>query len=823
MPRLSRTSSRTASPSRFSAGNSSRRQSRLIIQDLPAQRQRQSSIGSIVQRSRRGSVSSRRSYSASAEDLTLRRRSFINGNTIASRPTDIKRWDGNRRTASNWDCLRRDPELWFPSGDCLVHFYGRGQSRRGASLRILLADVESSNCRPLLEKSCSSPVPESPSPSVSSSSDDGGFFTNPSSSGKYELYIPAPPHLNREEALEYHLTTRNFFAWMFEKPLVGHNLGESLVCLQERMKEFRPDPEENQDDLLAYIDVMGYTDFRDCPDHALAVLHFAEKFEYRDLWTDAFVHCAGMNNQLVASTEFMLISRTTKALITRAHLEMDVRLDRAGRALGDFMEEEFSLGYLGINSDAQKHLERFRSFLQSFYIQRHGYWPPTLNRRTSALPKSILLSMYFDFRNLYEYLVDQTFTASMAEIRSTAGGIYGLESINAFDKRYKYATLPNPLPRLPANAAFPAPQKSKPFAKLFGNKQAKMEHRMAEYTALVRATNCDDIKIMESGLVREYFRFEREWTLREEEKISSPGARKVRWLLVYTILQTLISVTRVPQEVRDTEGVTYPLCCQTAGTPPWNTSKPSPPPTTATPSRNGHKRSSAIITPIELPTPISQIHPAYRGPSRNSNVGGTPAPSTPSAAHRPEPLHMHPTPNPRSQSTPDLRSTLQTPTRSAPPIAPLTVRHPQPRKPFCEILINGYGNGSNIHNSVVTLPEPPFLSEGESSPSDPATPSSARTAHSYAWGPSGSEDVMEAGMRGSPSIYDESGDAGDEMEFACLGEWKRLGKGLVRGLMVERERVRWGEMEEAGRWGSSSVESWAPRRVNPEVDMYVRA
>ena len=140
---------------------------------------------------------------------------------------------------------------------------------------------------------------------MSSSSDDGGFFANPSSAGKYELYIPAPAHLNREEALQYHLTTRNFFAWMFEKPLVGLNLGESFVALQERMDEFRPDSEENQDDLLAYIDVMGYTDFRECPDHALAVLHFAEKFEYRDLWTDAFVHCAGMNNQLVTSTEFM--------------------------------------------------------------------------------------------------------------------------------------------------------------------------------------------------------------------------------------------------------------------------------------------------------------------------------------------------------------------------------------------------------------------------------------------------------------------------------------------------------------------------------------
>lgn len=91
---------------------------------------------------------------------------------------------------------------------------------------------------------------------------------------------------------------------MFEKPLVGARLGETLIDLLERMNEWRPDQEENEDDFLAYIDSQGYTDFRDCPDHALAVLHFAEKYQYADLWTDAFVHCVGMNESLFSSSEF---------------------------------------------------------------------------------------------------------------------------------------------------------------------------------------------------------------------------------------------------------------------------------------------------------------------------------------------------------------------------------------------------------------------------------------------------------------------------------------------------------------------------------------
>ncbi len=41
-------------------------------------------------------------------------------------------------------------------------------------------------------------------------------------------------------------------------------------------------------------------------------------------------------------------------------------------------------------------------------------------------------------------------------------------------------------------------------------------------------------------------------------------------MLVYTILQTLLSATRVPEEVRDTQNVPYNLCVLTAGCPPWN-------------------------------------------------------------------------------------------------------------------------------------------------------------------------------------------------------------------------------------------------------------
>ena len=130
------------------------------------------------------------------------------------------------------------------------------------------------------------------------------YLDEPSPTAQHELYIPAPSHYSREEAFHYHITTRNFFAWMYERPLVGERLGHALISLQARMNQYRPNEEANQDDMLKYIDEQGYSDFRHCPDHALAVLQYAESCRFRGLWTDAFVHCTGMNDELDTSGEY---------------------------------------------------------------------------------------------------------------------------------------------------------------------------------------------------------------------------------------------------------------------------------------------------------------------------------------------------------------------------------------------------------------------------------------------------------------------------------------------------------------------------------------
>jgi hypothetical protein len=133
---------------------------------------------------------------------------------------------------------------------------------------------------------------------------DLDFLEQMSGDARIELYIPPPPMATREEALRYHIATRNFFAWVFRRSLVGEHLGTSMINLLNSMMGFRRPGESNMDDLMAYIDEEGYLDMRNQPIHALAVLHFAEYFQTKKLYINAFTHCVGMYDELFTIPEY---------------------------------------------------------------------------------------------------------------------------------------------------------------------------------------------------------------------------------------------------------------------------------------------------------------------------------------------------------------------------------------------------------------------------------------------------------------------------------------------------------------------------------------
>ena len=121
-----------------------------------------------------------------------------------------------------------------------------------------------------------------------------------------ELYLPAPPHSDLDGTLDHHNATRNFFAWLYDIPQAGRALGPSLIALSQRIEDYRPgESQRNRAEVISYAESQNYLDFRECVDHALAALTFAEYLHEEDLWVDAFAHCVGLSHRgLYESIEY---------------------------------------------------------------------------------------------------------------------------------------------------------------------------------------------------------------------------------------------------------------------------------------------------------------------------------------------------------------------------------------------------------------------------------------------------------------------------------------------------------------------------------------
>ena len=116
--------------------------------------------------------------------------------------------------------------------------------------------------------------------------------------GPVDLFIPAPAGSNKRLSYSYHIATRNLFAFVFQKPIVGECLGSALITLMEGLYRLRTQGADNIQDLTSYLDTVGYSSFNGQPKYALAILRLADVFQLRELYIDAFAHCCGRFSQV---------------------------------------------------------------------------------------------------------------------------------------------------------------------------------------------------------------------------------------------------------------------------------------------------------------------------------------------------------------------------------------------------------------------------------------------------------------------------------------------------------------------------------------------
>ncbi|KAI0013872.1 hypothetical protein F4779DRAFT_613150 [Xylariaceae sp. FL0662B] len=484
----------------------------------------------------------------------------------------VLRWDGASRSYAPWDNLRRDPELWYRNGNCYIHLHEKGQSRRGPAFKVPFSALLETSCYPLIDRFMILDIPR-PSEHAGSAASHFGHMYGQS---RIELFIPAPPKSNKQQAYHYHLATRNFFAFVLRRSVVGENLGTALITLLHSMHEFRNAGVDNVQDLMSYMDEEGYLNLNNQPSHAVAMLHLAEAFQLRDLYINALAHCCGMSDQLFLGPEYWLLSPVTTRLIHYVRVEMDLRLGKSANMLRTFLQDELSGACLGLYPGARAHLERFRTLLHGFYAARFGYYPPpSIEGQTAKFEAGIFRTMRADFEALYRYLVDEGFDISQDSPFLAEGGICTLQSVQSFDRRQTFRTLFHPLPLLPEVSQ---ENTSPKLAWLTRSMRSTQKQRESTHAALLKSTN-QRPELLKNRLVRAYRQFEEDsvYLPTKADKIENLGpkdARKVRWILIYSVYQTLRHATECPTEVQEATDTPYSVCISATNLPPWKQGQP---------------------------------------------------------------------------------------------------------------------------------------------------------------------------------------------------------------------------------------------------------
>ncbi|KAK4225048.1 hypothetical protein QBC38DRAFT_323202, partial [Podospora fimiseda] len=484
------------------------------------------------------------------------------------RVSSFKRWDGTGKACTPWDKLKRDPELWSRDGNCLVHLYARGDPRRGPSFKVNLDVLLAAKCHSLVAKYVYEEV----------FLDDLTGDSNPND--KVELYIPAPSTTTKSQAALYHLAIRNLFAWVFRRPVVGDHLGLALINLLNSLREFRFD-EDNMDSILGYMDEEGYLDMANQPHHAMAMLHFAEHFQLKDLYTDALCHCVGMYDQLNNIPEYQVIASATRKLIRQKKGEMDAKLRDAGQMLRNFLEGDLQEAQIRLSHGERAHLKHFRTFLTAYFTKKLGRYPPgSIDPPALVFEPQVYRLMYQDLNALYLHLADWEFTTrtlpTMAQLQT---GSSVLHIVHGFDQRNRYPALNHPLPLIPE---MPRKTSSRRISWLTKSDKLKPDQRLVAHAAVVKATNKHKA-LLDNELVLAYRKFEEDAVffppkVDRGEKPSHADIRKARWSLTYCVYQVVRSCVLPPAECAGITGdLRYNIAIDTTNLAlPWAEGQTSP-------------------------------------------------------------------------------------------------------------------------------------------------------------------------------------------------------------------------------------------------------
>ena len=471
------------------------------------------------------------------------------------------------------NCASQDPELWDDRGDSLIFF---GHGRTEPSFRVQSSLLRETGSDMLVDMLLYGTV--------------RSFGNIPGVSHK--IYMDPPAGVAEKiEVLRHHITTRNFFAFLQRKCLVGFTFYQALVDLHERLEEYLPPGTDCTAAMRCYLVEIGLVNVSNEPRAAAGLLAWSEDIRWNEGWREAFVHSVGMYDQLVQLQESADISLPTKAHLDRKYLELQVRIQEVQDCLGKWYFDDVHYAVEDETSSVKHACEHFRKFLKQHYQTEYEHWP--LKKGPDAknlwLDRKIILQLQEDFGAVYEYLVDRNVTWSddnkdkdgddgkrkKLALKSNSKNFWldadderMLRVFRNIDSRLNAPdSIPYPYPLLPASIPTPKGANKRKILFKDKNKDQIRSSRLA-HTYNV-STNADLLgrETLANSLVMAFIIFEKS---DQPETIDPREARRERWILLYAILSTLANITPDVPNLSFKTNVSYPLNTRLDNLPPWD-------------------------------------------------------------------------------------------------------------------------------------------------------------------------------------------------------------------------------------------------------------
>lgn len=106
------------------------------------------------------------------------------------------------------------------------------------------------------------------------------------------LYMDPPTVGSKTDLLRHHITTRNFFAFLLRKSLVGFTFYQALVDLHERLGDYLPQTIDCAAALRSYLVTLGLVNVSNEPRAAAGLLAWSEDVRWNEGWREAYVSFA---------------------------------------------------------------------------------------------------------------------------------------------------------------------------------------------------------------------------------------------------------------------------------------------------------------------------------------------------------------------------------------------------------------------------------------------------------------------------------------------------------------------------------------------------